>query len=93
MDQLSSTQIEIMDYIEKNTYTDRATAFQLFSTTSDYSIGQLLVDGYLKEFNSVKAIEHKRNHMESLQFWIPIAIDTILSISAIAISIIALLQQ
>lgn len=117
MDQLSSTQNKILDYIEKNTYTDRATAFRLFSVTSDYSIDQLLIAGYLKEippctpdelnwytlsdkghayleeFNSIKTTEHKRNRMESLRFWIPVAIDTILSVAAIVISIIALLWQ
>ncbi len=117
MEQITSKQNEILSYIEKNTYINRATAFRLFSTTSDYSIDQLLENGYVKklrsdnpdeldwfvlsdkghayldELNLNTETERKNKRKETLRYWIPIGLDTVLSVAAIIISIIALLKQ
>lgn len=47
-DNLTQEEIRILKYIDKNVYTDRAEAFRLFSSTSDYSIDQLLKLEYLR---------------------------------------------
>lgn len=47
-DNLTHEEISILRFIDKNVYTDRAEAFRLFSTTSDYSIDQLLKLEYLR---------------------------------------------
>ena len=48
IDNLTEEEISILKYIDKNVYTDRSEAFQLFSTTSDYSINHLLKMEYLR---------------------------------------------
>ena len=117
MDQLTSLQNKILNYIERNTYIDRASAFRLFSTSSDYSIDQLLENeyiqklhsdnpdeldwfvlsakghAYLNELNLNTEAERKNKRKETLRYWIPIGLDTVLSVTAIIISIIALLKQ
>lgn len=47
-DNLTQEEISILKYIDKNVYTDRAEAFRLFSSTSDYSIDELLKLEYLR---------------------------------------------
>ena len=47
-DMLSKEEIDILKYVDYNVYIDRAKAFRLFSTTSDYSINQLLKRELLK---------------------------------------------
>lgn len=44
---LTHEQISILEYIEKNSYIDKAIAFRLFSPTSDYSIDELLNEKYI----------------------------------------------
>lgn len=51
-DVLSQEEINILKYVDYNVYISRAKAFQLFSTTSDYSIDQLLKRGFLKSIPS-----------------------------------------
>ena len=47
-DTLSQEEISILKYVDYNVYISRAKAFQLFSTTSDYSIDQLLKCDFLQ---------------------------------------------
>ena len=47
-DMLSKEEIDILKYVDYNVYIDRAKAFRLFSTTTDYSINHLLKRGLLK---------------------------------------------
>ena len=47
-DKLSREEINILMYIDKNVYLDRSESFRLFSSTSDYSIDQLLNHGYIR---------------------------------------------
>lgn len=47
-DTLSQEEISILKYVDSNVYISRAKAFQLFSTTSDYSIDQLLKCDFLQ---------------------------------------------
>lgn len=44
---LDSEQINILKYLDKNIYIDRAIAFQNFSISADYSINTLLQEGYI----------------------------------------------
>lgn len=52
IDNLTSEEINILKFINKNVYTDRAEAFRIFSLTSDYSLNHLLELDLLREIPS-----------------------------------------
>lgn len=121
MNQLTSEQIEILKYLDKNVYIDRCSAFKNFSAHSDYLIDKLLKNGFIKIVNESTTSsastsldlyvlsgkghsvlhevkykverEKKLIQKDTFRFWVPIVINSLLSIIAIIISIIALLSK
>lgn len=53
MQHLDSEQIDILKYLDKNVYIDRAIAFKTFSLSSDYSIDSLLQNGFIRKLEPV----------------------------------------
>lgn len=53
MQHLDSEQIDILKYLDKNVYIDRAIAFKTFSLSSDYSIDSLLQNGFIHKLEPI----------------------------------------